>query len=90
MPSSPHKLAPALAERFYDPVQLPASYIAQFQRGPSAERFAIGDRYDLLLDYGKIATVTLTTLVGSEMDVKWATILSLVHWPRFARTTCPT
>jgi hypothetical protein len=68
MPSSPHKLAPALAERFYDPVQLPASYIAQFQKGPSAERFAIGDRYDLLLDYGKIATVTLTTLVGSEMD----------------------
>jgi hypothetical protein len=68
MPSSPHKLAPPIAERFFDPVQLPASYIAQFQKGPSAERFAIGDRYDLLLDYGKIATVTLTTLVGCEMD----------------------
>ena len=38
------------------------------REAPSAERFAIGDRYDLLLDYGKIATVTLTTLVGSEMD----------------------
>ena len=68
MPSSPYKLARAIAERFFDPVQLPASYIAQFQKGPSAERFAIGDRYDLLLDYGKIATVTLTTLIGSEMD----------------------
>jgi hypothetical protein len=67
-PSSPHKLAPAIAGRFFDPVQLPATYVAQFRKGPSAERFAIGDRYDLLLDYGKVATVTLTTLVGSEMD----------------------
>lgn len=68
MPPSPHKLAPPIADRFFDPVQLPASYIAQFQKGASVERFAIGDRCDLLLDYGKIATVALTTLVGGETD----------------------
>jgi len=68
MPSSPHKLAPVIAERFFDPVELPTSYIVQFQKGPNVEHFRVGDRYDLLLDYGKIATVTLTTLVGSEMD----------------------
>ena len=68
MPSSPHRLASPTAEGFFDPVQLPASYLAQFQKGPGAERFAVGDRYDLLVGYGKFATVTLTTLVGSEMD----------------------
>jgi len=68
MPTSEHKLAPVIAERFYDPVELPASYVAQFQKGPKIEHFALGDQYDLLVDYDKVATVTLTTLVGSEMD----------------------
>lgn len=68
IPASEQKLAPVIAERFFDPVELPASYVAQFQKGPKTERFALGDQYDLLVDYDKVATVTLTTLVGSEMD----------------------
>jgi len=68
MPTSGHKLAPAIAERFFDPVELAASYVAQFQKGPKIEHFALGDQYDLLADYDEVVTVTLTTLVGSEMD----------------------
>jgi hypothetical protein len=68
LPTSARKLAPPLAERFFDPVELPASYIAQFQKKRGAEHFMLGGKYDLLLDYGKIATVTLTTLVGTETD----------------------
>ena len=49
-------------------MQLPASYIVKFQKGPDLEHFELGDKYDLLLDYGHRATVTLTTLVGFESD----------------------
>ena len=49
---------------FFDPVELPASYIARFQATPNAEHFALGDRYDLLLGNGIITMVKLTTLVG--------------------------
>jgi hypothetical protein len=68
LPPSAHRLAPAIAERFFDPVRLPETYIVRFQKGPNAEHFSIGDKYDLLLDYGMVATVTLTTLVGAETD----------------------
>jgi hypothetical protein len=68
MPSGTHELAPPIAERFYDPVRLPETYIARLQKGPEAEHIAVGDKYDLLLDDGKVATVTLTTLVGTELD----------------------
>jgi len=68
LPTNARKLAPPLAERFFDPVELPASYVARLQKGRDAEHFTLGGKYDLLLDYGKIATVTLTTLVGTETD----------------------
>jgi hypothetical protein len=50
------------------PVKLPASIITQFQKRPNSEHFALGDKYDLLVDGNSIATVTLTTLVGFESD----------------------
>jgi hypothetical protein len=68
MPSNARKLAPPVAEAFFEPVELPASYVARFQKTPNAEHFLIGDRYDLLLGNGTIATIKLTTLVGCETD----------------------
>jgi hypothetical protein len=68
LPLNTHDLAPPVAERFFDPQRLPETYAVRFQKGPDAEHFAIGDKYDLLLEYGKVVTVTLTTLVGTETD----------------------
>jgi hypothetical protein len=68
MDTTGRKLAGPQAESFLSPVALPASYVASFQKQPGAERFAVGDRYDLLLDSGKVATITLTRLVGDEGD----------------------
>ncbi|HLJ23756.1 MAG TPA: hypothetical protein VKT71_06580 [Candidatus Acidoferrales bacterium] len=62
------KIATPVAAAFFAPVELPASYIARFQELPNAEHFAIGDRYDLILGNGVIATIKLTTLVGCETD----------------------
>lgn len=52
---------------FFLPVELPASYIAEFLKKPSAYRFALGEEYDVLIDGGAIS-VKLTTLVGTEGD----------------------
>jgi hypothetical protein len=68
MLSNATKISYPVAEGFFGPVELPASYIARFQTTPNAEHFAIGDRYDLLLGNGVIATIKLTTLVGCETD----------------------
>jgi hypothetical protein len=68
MPSNARRLAPPVAGAFFEPVELPASYVARFQKKPNAEHFLIGDRYDLLLGNGTIATIKLTTLVGCETD----------------------
>ncbi len=68
MSSNAHKIANPVAGAFFTPVELPASFIARFQKTPKAEHFAIGDRYDLLLGNGTIATIRLTTLVGCETD----------------------
>lgn len=68
MPSNARKLAPPVADAFFEPVELPASYVARFQKKLNAEHFIIGDRYDLLLGNGTIATIKLTTLVGCETD----------------------
>src|ERR1700686_277595 len=64
MDTTGHKIGGPKAESFLSPVALPASYVAGFQKRPGAEQFAVGDRYDLLLDSGKVATITLTRLVG--------------------------
>src|ERR1700680_2534300 len=66
--SNAHKLVNPVAGAFFPPVELPASYIARFQITPNAEHFAIGDRYDLLLGNGVIATIKLTLLVGCDTD----------------------
>jgi hypothetical protein len=68
MSASASQIAAPVADGFFDPGELPASYIARFQNTPNAEHFAIGDRYDLLLGNGTIATIRLTTLVGCETD----------------------
>jgi hypothetical protein len=62
------ELAPPVAGGFFRPVRVPESFAVRFQKGPSAEHFALGDKYDLLLDGGVVKTVTLTTLVGAETD----------------------
>lgn len=68
VPPEAEKIPCPIQTGLFCPIKLPASYIAQFQKGPNAERFALGDKYDLILDADSIATVTLSTLVGFESD----------------------
>jgi hypothetical protein len=68
VPTTAKRIADPVVGGFFMPEELPTSYIAQFLKTPDVEHFALGDKYDLLLDYGKVATVTLTTLVGTEGD----------------------
>jgi len=67
-PKDAVKIPYPIADSFFNPVGLPPSYISGFQQKPGAERFSIGDRYDLLLGGGAVTTVRLTTLVGFESD----------------------
>ena len=67
-PPGAKKIAPPVADLFFNPVALSETDIAQFQTGPSAERFKPGDRYDLLMGNGSVGTFTLTTLVGFHSD----------------------
>ncbi len=67
-PTPARTIASPVAIGFLIPEELPASYISRFQRTANAEHFAVGDRYDLLLGNGAIATIKLTTLVGFEND----------------------
>ncbi|HZW81093.1 MAG TPA: hypothetical protein VFF50_11530 [Candidatus Deferrimicrobiaceae bacterium] len=68
VPATAKRMVDPAVGGFFGPVELPSDYIAQFLKLPGAEHFALGDKFDLLLDYGTVATVTLTTLVGSEGD----------------------
>ena len=68
MAPNARKIAPPVVQAFFEPVELPFTYVTQFQKKPDAEHFAIGDRYDLLLGNGIIRTIKLTTLVGCETD----------------------
>jgi hypothetical protein len=68
MNANSHRIAPPVVEGFFQPAEVSQSYIARFQKAPNSERFAIGDRYDLLLGNGVISTITLTALVGCETD----------------------
>lgn len=65
-PKAPSIVEP-VAPGFFMPVELPPSYIAQFENRPDAEHFALGQRYDVLV-YGNAVEVTLTSLVGTEGD----------------------
>ena len=66
--SNSRELAPPVASWFFDPVRLSESYAVRFQNGTGAEHFSLGDKYDLLLDRGTVATVALTTIIGAETD----------------------
>jgi len=69
VPPDAVKIAEPKADAFFYPVGLPASFVSQLQKKtPRAERFSIGDRYDVLLDGGRVATITLDRLVGFEND----------------------
>jgi hypothetical protein len=68
IPPNAPKLAYPVAEGFFNPVELPKSYIAGFQKGSNAEYFSVSDQYDLLLGNGSTATVILTTLIGNQSD----------------------
>jgi hypothetical protein len=67
IPTTGMKLTP-VATLFFDAVEVPASFIASFQKGPASERFSLGGHYDLVLEENHIATVALTTFVGCETD----------------------
>jgi hypothetical protein len=68
LPTDAKKIPCPVAVGFFCPVQVPASYVAKFQKAPNAEHFAIGDKYDLIVGGNSTVTVTLTTLVGFESD----------------------
>ncbi len=68
MAAQARKIAEPVAEGFFDPVELPASFISRFQSSPEVEQFALGDLYDLMNGQGTVATVRLTTLIGCETD----------------------
>jgi hypothetical protein len=68
IPAAAEKLPCPVTVGFFCPVKLSANYLAQFQKAPNAERFALGDRYDLIVGVGTIVPVTLTTLVGFQSD----------------------
>src|SRR5438105_1640466 len=69
VPPDAAKIAEPKADAFFYPVGLPAAYVSQLQKKtPRTEKFSVGDRYDLLLDGGRVATITLDRLVGFEND----------------------
>jgi len=67
-PAGAASMAVPIADAFFTPKALPADSLAGFQKERGGERFAVGDLYDLLLDGGRVATITLTTLIGFESD----------------------
>lgn len=68
VPSIREKLTDPVTAGFFIPEKLPWAYVAKFQKRADAEQFKLGDKYDLLLGCGKVAPVTLTTMVGTEGD----------------------
>ena len=68
IPPNARRLPDAVVDGFFDQVELPADYIAHFQKGPDAEHFAMGDQYDLLMGDGRAVPVTVSALLGSESD----------------------
>jgi hypothetical protein len=68
VPASARTLPIAAALGFLWQKELPPDYVAKLPRKPDAEKFQLGDQYDVLLGDGRIAVVTLTTLVGYVSD----------------------
>jgi hypothetical protein len=67
LPARAKRIVPA-AKEFFDAVEVSTKFMAPFQKTPSSEHFGLGDQYDLILEEGHIATVSLTTLIGCETD----------------------
>ncbi len=67
-PTGARSIAPPVADGFFDPKVLPKDIIARFQKDSKAEPFDLGGRYDVLLDGGRVAVMSLTTLVGFKSD----------------------
>ena len=67
-PPSAVKIPAPKADGFFDPEALSLGDVERGRDSASTERFAIGDRYDLVLDRGHVATVVLTSLVAFESD----------------------
>jgi hypothetical protein len=67
-PGNARKIPEPTAEVLFPPQAVSAAGLASVQGKPGMERFAIGDRYDVLVDAGHVATMTLTTLVAAEGD----------------------
>jgi hypothetical protein len=61
------RIADPVADRLLSPIEVRAGYIGQFENEPGAERFALGDRYDVLSG-GEAIEVEVTKLVGVEGD----------------------
>lgn len=66
-PQDARDIAPPVAAGFLGPVELTSEYISRFQKDPAVERFAIGDKYDILSEC-PAPSVTLTKLVGAQSD----------------------
>jgi hypothetical protein len=53
---------------FLSEQELSPSYVAQLPRDAKAERFHIGDQYDVLLGDGRMEPVTISTFIGYVSD----------------------
>src|SRR5512135_3178919 len=49
-PASARKIAPPKADGFFDPISLSRSDVERFRTDTAPQHFAVGDRYDLVLD----------------------------------------
>jgi hypothetical protein len=67
-PADAQTIPTPIADAFFTPKVVGASALTKFQQALGAERFAIGDRYDVLLGNGRTGTITLRTLVAFESD----------------------
>ena len=68
VPAVRRRINPPVSDGFFIPEELPADYVAAFQKSTGAEHFSLGDTYDLLTGDGGVVPITLTTLVGTEGD----------------------
>jgi hypothetical protein len=63
-----HQITQPVATGFFGPVGIDQTFARRFQGAPGAERFSLGDKYDLVSGQGLVRTVILTDLVGAETD----------------------
>lgn len=67
IPHDAQRIAEPVADGFFQPVELPTNYLADFFKKPNMYPFALGDEYDVLSG-ADAYPVKLTTLVGTEGD----------------------